>query len=113
MNFKISAYIIHNKSIKRKVFRKEIKDLITSLKINLNQISNQEIPKENHSNFRGVFKEELSTLLNKIDKRLENTEIKVNNLDEQIKNDMFPFEEYHTMEWDYYDIDDMETKKIK
>ncbi len=28
--------------------------------------------KENHSNFRGVFKEELSTLLNKIDKRLEN-----------------------------------------
>ena len=57
--------------------------------------------------------ENIISTLDKIDKRLENTEIKVNNLDEQIKNDMFPFEEYHTMEWDYYDIDDMETKKIK
>jgi hypothetical protein len=56
--------------------------------------------------------ENIISTLDKIDKRLENTEIKVNNLDEQIKNDMFPFEEYHTMEWDYYDIDDMETKKI-
>ena len=30
------------------------------------------VEKESYSNFRGVFKEELSTLLNKIDKRLEN-----------------------------------------
>jgi|APSaa5957512535_1039671.scaffolds.fasta_scaffold292444_2 hypothetical protein len=57
--------------------------------------------------------ENIISTLDKIDTRLEKTEIKVNDLEEQIKNDTFPFEEYHTMEWDYYDIDDMETKKIK
>ena len=33
--------------------------------------------------------------------------------EDQIKKDTFPFEEHHTMEWDYYDIDFMESKKIK
>ena len=57
--------------------------------------------------------ENIISTLDKIDSMLENTEIKVNTMEEQIKKDIFPFEEYNTMEWDYYDIDDMETKKIK
>ncbi len=50
MNFKISAYIIHNNSIKRKFIRTQIKNLIKTLNINLNQVSKQKIPKNNYSN---------------------------------------------------------------
>ena len=57
--------------------------------------------------------ENIISTLDKIDTRLENTETALLEIEDQIKKDTFPFEEHHTMEWDYYDIDFMESKKIK
>jgi hypothetical protein len=57
--------------------------------------------------------ENIISTLDKIDTRLEKTDIILKEIEEQIKTDIFPFDEYHTMEWDYYDINEMETKKIK
>tara|TARA_B100000676_G_scaffold134452_1_gene133380 strand:+ start:376 stop:624 length:249 start_codon:yes stop_codon:yes gene_type:complete len=50
--------------------------------------------------------------LNRIESRLENTEKILQEIEEAIKNEN-PFEQHHTMEWDYYDLDHMETKKLK
>ena len=50
--------------------------------------------------------------LDRIESRLENTEKILQEIEEAIKNEN-PFEQHHTMEWDYYDLDSMETKKLK
>ena len=72
MNFKISSYIIHNNSVERKVLRKEIKNLIESLNINLKQISDQKIHNKNHSkliliilNLKIILRKELFNLYHK------------------------------------------------
>lgn len=50
--------------------------------------------------------------LDRIESRIENTEKILKEIEDAIKNEN-PFEQHHTMEWDYYDLDSMETKKLK
>ncbi len=50
--------------------------------------------------------------LDLIESRLGKTEELIKEIEEDINKEL-PFPQHHTMEWDYYDLDPMETKKIK
>ena len=50
--------------------------------------------------------------LDAIESRLENTEKLIEEIEKDINKEL-PFPQHHTMEWDYYDFDPMESKKIK
>lgn len=67
---------------------------------------------EEKYNIEKKYKKIISTL-DKIDSKLENTDNILKEIKLQIETETFIFDEYHTMEWDYYDINEMETKKIK
>ena len=62
---KTSAFIIHNNSKKRKVFREEIQNLLESLKINLNYISEQKIYSQEFNNIISIKLQNLHTYLNR------------------------------------------------
>lgn len=50
--------------------------------------------------------------LDLIESRLGKTEELIKEIEEDINKEL-PFPQHHTMEWDYYDLDPMESKKIK
>ena len=50
--------------------------------------------------------------LDVIESRLGTTEELIKEIEEDINKEL-PFPQHHTMEWDYYDLDPMESKKIK
>lgn len=50
--------------------------------------------------------------LDAIESRLENTEKLIEEIEKDINKEL-PFPQHHTMEWDYYDLVPMESKKIK
>ena len=62
---KTSAFIIHNNSNDRKVFREEIKNLLESLEINLNYISDQKIYTQEYQNIISIKFQNLNTYLNR------------------------------------------------
>lgn len=75
-------------------------------------ILNYDTPEENNlTETRNKCNNIISTL-DRIESRLENTEKMLQEIEEAIKNEN-PYEHHHTMEWDYYDLDIMETKKLK